>query len=1420
MADWIDYQQKLRSTRDDGKLIEADAIDGELPGAIQNASRLDNIDDTILDLHPGPPGSGWAAATNDSEGGLALADTAAAVTLTTARGVTTWARNLVGNLNRKYLLARLPAGFDARQARVYVRMEAGSGLSDYTYTVSALHLLGASSDGNWNLYGLRGSFSAAADEITLQLTGTGTHVGQSRYAGIFDGSFSDRVRSELDGLVDKGAFETLVGPVTVTSSADRAQWSWPSAGGAISPVIDMGRALTDDDADKLLLIELSYDATTDTQYTFMCTVRQYLATVLDNSANLNGMAHVGMARRPEDSTAFSAISLRNVFLTRATAGSVANRGVRLFINDNDAETIATSVTYRISLLSTGAAANFLTPLGSKAVGGSEGAANQWLDTGIPRPAVIDDDEVWAFKIEGSVEGLRFFHAKPLGDVANADRVAAGAAITVNGLTAPATIEYYDGSEVAFGVIDTDNIGVAFESIGLARGRTLHFYRVGQLDPSSAQKLIDSNEVRETHALGNQHGYSEETWFGSPGEGAELFMTGPELSDSALLERIADGIYRAKVDGVNVTWRTGAISGNEVGAHKTVSFFLDSADSPSGPVYSHDNGYPGFDDATAHAGFTLRTTRPLRKGEYIGVHVSTIGVYFGAANAFTGAEIDASVSLPDLLGRLADLVVSPAPNTIYVSSFARPAGDGSPGAPYRTLDEISGHDLDTIRCVDYSIFTLAGDVTLDAKHIDMPGAKITIGDGHDLTLSSVSEIEAREISGDGRLLIESSRGTRTRISADLLDVRPGISGTATAYVDLDVKRDGARFWAPPYGTAEAGLTAFNKFNFTGQGAGKVYAPQDQRIATPPRSLMTLEGVGHSIPRGPICTDSQQPTTPGSAPWNFNIASGRYLVTIKGVKTSPTNQLTLRVRSLSMDPSHVGFVEEWDIDLPMGDWAPTAGATDKYALIWHGNQFYVLYQDQRSSGSKVAGGNIVMRRWVATYGDFIPSTRSYGKPAFTNDATLGEQTRSTGEHWDAMISESAGRDNPVLQMRDAAIVTMGSTAVPRLWVLIDIPTDTEAAAIHTRFLAGGTPAPSNQDSSVSAGQVLVHVDISTKVTTTTAAFTNTTRYVFSSKAYITNYTRFPHRLWWYDFRPSTGDSSHTLDAASNPVSLTPFYTQLWGQGDDADDGGLLFYGAHDGKLGAFVTTALHNNAAHLQRRSGDFDGYLSHYGFFHHPDIQVALSGHSSKLYVLDGVSRRIWGVTPPQIMRGYARGYAALNPAIGSKSDLLGSDVSSSEFSVDGRAKITTAASLEHNIADLGGAVDYHHVKAVRIVAGLYIGDVLTFHEMPVLDAEQLRPLLKDDFEDASASNTDKLLFAQQYNVLVQRTASDPLELVTGAIPWDANYNAQVAVIPLLDDDGRLARLALVPMHFSGTGGSVPGPGTGPSVRLTRFVVEV
>ena len=172
------------------------------------ANAVTHLQQVTSDLEAGTTPTGWADASADAQGGVALASTA--FTQTSARAVTQWARS-VSPGDSSFWVVRVPATADPAQARLVLRSATFG--TDFPYLVSQMSRLGASADGNWVYYHDGRDIDGDLDTLRLQVTGSAAHVGTSTYAGNLDrGKVYAQVKDILVGGTDDDSAETVTLP--------------------------------------------------------------------------------------------------------------------------------------------------------------------------------------------------------------------------------------------------------------------------------------------------------------------------------------------------------------------------------------------------------------------------------------------------------------------------------------------------------------------------------------------------------------------------------------------------------------------------------------------------------------------------------------------------------------------------------------------------------------------------------------------------------------------------------------------------------------------------------------------------------------------------------------------------------------------------------------------------------------------------------------------------------------------------------------------------------------------------------------------------------------------------------------------------------------------------------------------------------
>ena len=164
---------------------EADARDDAYirhkPDILALQRQIDSLRLLLTDFHAGQPATGWANASNDAQGGIALG--AAPWTLTAIKAHKTWIRT-TDKAAGKYGGLRIPASAKRAQAQVVI---AGASGAAYNQPLTLLVLLG--SDNDWAYYrevapdGAAVPYGATVTRVTLQVTGDLAHIGTSEYVG-------------------------------------------------------------------------------------------------------------------------------------------------------------------------------------------------------------------------------------------------------------------------------------------------------------------------------------------------------------------------------------------------------------------------------------------------------------------------------------------------------------------------------------------------------------------------------------------------------------------------------------------------------------------------------------------------------------------------------------------------------------------------------------------------------------------------------------------------------------------------------------------------------------------------------------------------------------------------------------------------------------------------------------------------------------------------------------------------------------------------------------------------------------------------------------------------------------------------------------------------------------------------------------
>ena len=138
--------------------------------------RVDLLEGVTYDLHAGAVPTGWANASNDNQGGVAVRSTV--YDLASARAAT-FARTLSSGTGGAYYVVRVPAAANPGQYRI--RTTAGTGA--YNVGLQYLRALGLSSDSAWRYYASTGPLGPNVSAAALQNTGSAAHLGTTRYTG-------------------------------------------------------------------------------------------------------------------------------------------------------------------------------------------------------------------------------------------------------------------------------------------------------------------------------------------------------------------------------------------------------------------------------------------------------------------------------------------------------------------------------------------------------------------------------------------------------------------------------------------------------------------------------------------------------------------------------------------------------------------------------------------------------------------------------------------------------------------------------------------------------------------------------------------------------------------------------------------------------------------------------------------------------------------------------------------------------------------------------------------------------------------------------------------------------------------------------------------------------------------------------------
>ncbi|MYG37397.1 MAG: hypothetical protein F4205_18155 [Gemmatimonadetes bacterium] len=182
--------------------------------AASNTRLIRRLQDLTTDLHAGPLSTGWSDASADAQGGIAAVDSA---TLDGARAVTDWTNQSLNHEAGKHTVARIPAGADPRLFRMKIE---GTGSQVAFETFNTLQYLGASADEQWALYFV-GTYGDAVTTVTLQVTGSLAHLGETRFDGIL-GDGADGIRASLADVQNRSRDLHLDGAHRLVTNADAA----------------------------------------------------------------------------------------------------------------------------------------------------------------------------------------------------------------------------------------------------------------------------------------------------------------------------------------------------------------------------------------------------------------------------------------------------------------------------------------------------------------------------------------------------------------------------------------------------------------------------------------------------------------------------------------------------------------------------------------------------------------------------------------------------------------------------------------------------------------------------------------------------------------------------------------------------------------------------------------------------------------------------------------------------------------------------------------------------------------------------------------------------------------------------------------------------------------------------------------------
>ena len=144
--------------------------------------QIDILKNVTGDLHAAPAAStGWGAAANDTQGGMAVRS-GGAFNEAQAKAAA-YSRN-PASPGGKWLAVRVPLATEPAQVRVRLL---GTHGNTYRIALTSMHYLGAGT--SWKYYGENLDLGGNVLQLTLELTGNAAHVGASTFKGVAAGGF-------------------------------------------------------------------------------------------------------------------------------------------------------------------------------------------------------------------------------------------------------------------------------------------------------------------------------------------------------------------------------------------------------------------------------------------------------------------------------------------------------------------------------------------------------------------------------------------------------------------------------------------------------------------------------------------------------------------------------------------------------------------------------------------------------------------------------------------------------------------------------------------------------------------------------------------------------------------------------------------------------------------------------------------------------------------------------------------------------------------------------------------------------------------------------------------------------------------------------------------------------------------------------